>query len=217
MLKKTGIVLDLITDIDMMLFVEKGIRGGVSSIFHRYAKANNPYLFDTYEPTEPTSYLSYLDANNLYGWSMSQCLPYGHFNWLTEEEKIKLDITKLKADGSDGYIFEVDLEYPSSLHSSHSDFPLAPERKHIQVEHLSPYSKELLQNLTGKQCLTKIEKLVPNLYDKEKYIVHYRNLQLYVELGLKIKKIHRVLKFKQCPWLKKYIDFNTEKKEKCKE
>ncbi|VDI75581.1 Hypothetical predicted protein [Mytilus galloprovincialis] len=97
-------------------------------------------------------------ANNLYGWSMSQCLPYGHFNWLTEEEKIKLDITKLKADGSDGYIFEVDLEYPTSLHSSHSDFPLAPERKHIQVEHLSPYSKELLQNLTGKQCLTKIEK-----------------------------------------------------------
>ncbi|XP_071153082.1 uncharacterized protein [Mytilus edulis] len=216
MLKKTGIVLDLITDIDMMLFVEKGIRGGVSSIFHRYAKANNPYLFDTYEPTEPTSYLSYLDANNLYGWSMSQCLPYGHFNWLTEEEKIKLDITKLKADGSDGYIFEVDLEYPTSLHSSHSDFPLAPERKHIQVEHLSPYSKELLQNITGKQCLTKIEKLVPNLYDKEKYIVHYRNLQLYVELGLKIKKIHRVLKFKQCPWLKKYIDFNTEKRKNAK-
>ncbi|VDI79371.1 Hypothetical predicted protein [Mytilus galloprovincialis] len=123
---------------------------------------------------------------------MSQCLPYGHFNWLTEEEKIKLDITKVKADSSDGYIS-----------------PLAPERKHIQVEHVSPYSKELLHNLTGKQCLTKIEKLFPNLYDKEKYIVHYRNLQLYVELGMKIKKIHRVIKFKQSPWLKKHIDFNT--------
>lgn len=107
--------LDLITDIDMLLFIEKGLRGGVSSIFHRYAKANNPYLIDDYDPSKETLYLGYFDANNLYGWAMSQHLPYGFFSWVNEGEdieKLKNNIGSLTPNSNEGYILEVDLEYP---------------------------------------------------------------------------------------------------------
>ncbi|XP_071138725.1 uncharacterized protein [Mytilus edulis] len=215
MLKKTGVVLDLITDIDMLLFIEKGLRGGVSSIFHRYAKANNPYLINDYDPSKETSYLGYFDANNLYGWAMSQHLTYGFFSWVNEGEdieKLKNNIGSLTPNSNEGYILEVDLEYPPALHDEHSDFPLAPERQTIRTEDLSPYSRKMLEELLGKKTLGSCEKLVPNLHDKEKYVIHYRNLQLYLELGMRLKKVHRVLKFRQSPWLKTYIDFNTNKR-----
>ena len=211
MLKKTGMVLDLIWDVDMLLFMEKGLRGGVSSIFHRYAKANNPH-FDDYNPEEPTSYLGYFDANNLYGWSMSQPLPYGQFSWIDDDRQkgqLVSNIQSLRPDSSHGYIFEVDLEYPESLHDAHSDFPLAPERMTVKTEDLSPYSKSMLTEVLGKKCLPKTEKLIPNL-------LHHRVLSLYLDLGLKVKSVRRVLKYKQSPWLKEYIDFNTEKRKHAK-
>ncbi|GFY67148.1 uncharacterized protein TNIN_416021 [Trichonephila inaurata madagascariensis] len=203
-LKMTKVRLELLTDINMHLFIEKGIRRGVAMISHRYAKANNAYL-STYDSTLPSSYIIYLDANNLYGWAMSQHLPTHDFSW-TDEDVNFMDVPN---DSDIGYIFEVDLEYPDELHDLHNCYPLAPEKIEVSVSECSPYTKNIAKEFSILKSKS-VEKLVPNLKNKTKYVLHYRNLKLYVQLGLKVKKIHKILKFKQSPWLKNYIDFNTE-------
>jgi len=208
-LKMTGVELELFTDPDMYLFIEDGLRGGISMISNRYAKANNPYI-QNYDPSLPNNYITYLDANNLYGWAMSQPLPTHDFAWLTDEEIEEFDVTEIPEDSEDGYILEVDLEYPQELHDSHSDYPLAPEEMKISTEMLSPYCKQLHDDLNLGNA--PVSKLVPNLNHKSKYILHYRNLQLYLSLGMRLKNIHRVLVFAQSPWLQSYISFNTEKR-----
>ena len=212
LLKKTGVKLELLTDYDMYLFVERGLRGGISQSSKRYVKANNSLAPD-FDPTKPTSYIMYLDANNLYGWAMSQYLPTGNFRWLStnnlDEDDYKA-IINISPDFHTGCILEVDLEYPKELHDMHNDYPLAPESIEVQDEWLSPYQRGLL----GKTKLQKIKKLVPNLMDKTKYIVHYRNLQLYLSLGMRLKKIHRILAFDQSPWMEPYIRMNTELRKK---
>ena len=211
MLKQTRVRLELINDIDMYLMVEKGIRGGISMVSQRYAKANNPYVPD-YDDTKPTNHLMYLDANNLYGWAMSQSLPHDGFAWVDEPDTI--DYMNTKEDAETGYILEVDLEYPHELHDDHNDYPLAPETTTIPISELSDFTKKLRKelNMKGKGS----EKLIPNLRNKEKYVVHYRNLQLYVSLGLKVTKVHRVLMFQQSKWLGEYINLNTEKRKEAK-
>ena len=208
-LKMTDVELGLLTDPDMYLFIEEGLRGGISMISSRYSKANNPYVPD-YDPTQENSYVMYFDANNLYGWAMSQPLPTGKFDWLTEQEIAELDITDVTDDNEEGYILEVDLQYPTELHDLHNDYPLAPEKMKIPSAMLSSYCQELSEclNLRGGT----VSKLVPNLRDKTNYVVHYRNLKQYLKLGMRLTKIHRVLVFQQRPWLKSYIDFNTEKR-----
>ena len=208
-LKMTGVELELLTDPDMYLFIEEGLRGGISMISNRYSKANNPYVSD-YDPTKETTYLMYLDANNLYGWAMSQPLPTGEFAWLTENEIQRLNIEDIPDDNDDGYILEVDLSYPSELHDLHNDYPLAPEKFTVSPDMLSPYCHDLATDL--RQKTSAVTKLVPNLQDKSHYVVHYRNLKQYLDLGMRLTKIHRVLIFNQSPWLKSYIDFNTEKR-----
>lgn len=208
MLKKTEVELELLTDLDIYLMIESGIRGGVSMISTKYAKANNEYVKD-YDSSNPLIYLMYYDANNLYGWAMSQYLPLRDFCWLTPQEVENLEIDKV-ADNSDvGYILEVDLKYCEHLHEDHSEYPLAPEQMKILDNMLSPYSLELkkLLGLGG----TPTRKLTPNLYDKSKYVIHYRNLKQYMQLGMQLTQVYRVVKFTQAPWLKPYIDFNTEK------
>ena len=202
LLKMTGVKLQLLTDYDMFLFVEKGLRGGISQVSHRYAKPNNP-LTPNFDPAKQTSYAMYLDANNLYGWAMSQYLPTGNFEWVSTDEST---IRNLPPDSPTGCILEVDLEYPDELHDMHNDYPLAPESMVVQDEWLSPYQKQIL----GTQKLPPVRKLVLNLRSKTKYVVHYRNLQLYLSLGLRLKKIHRVLAFDQSPWMEPYIRMNTE-------
>ena len=197
LLKKTQVELELITDYDMYLFIEKGLRGGISMVSKRFAKANNKYLQD-YDPEQPSSYIQYLDANNLYGWAMSQPLPTGNFKWSKT----------YKTDGAKGYILEVDLEYPKELHESHNSYPLAPEKLKVPYEWMSPYQKSLATpDVTA-------EKLIPNLRNKEKYVLHYRNLQLYCDLGMRVTKVHRVLEFDQSPWMEPYITMNTELRKK---
>ena len=204
--KLTKVELDLLDNEEMYTFFERSIRGGVSQISKRFAKANNPSC-QNFDPSSPLSFLIYLDANNLYGWAMSQYLPTRNFRWLSLEEINNLDIHSLNVLAKFGYIFEVDLEYPATLHYSHSDYPLAPEKLTITESMLSNFQQKFPKNQKRQS-----EKLTPNLYDKQNYVVHARNLLFYLKQGLIIKKIHRVLTFEQSPWLKKYIDFNTEKR-----
>lgn len=214
MLFKTKIELELITDNDKYEFLEKGKRGGISTIIKRYAKANNKYML-LYNKEEASKYIMYLDANNLYGWAMCQSLPYSCFRWLEEEEINKLDLTKNRENDDKSYFLEVDLEYPAELHNLHNDYPLAPENVEVSVKTASPYTQKLA-NLNGILNWNPCNKLVPNLNNKEKYVLHLRNLQLYLSLGLKLTKIYRVMEFKQKPWLKEYIDFNTIQRSKAK-
>ena len=145
---------------------------------------------------------------------MIQYLPKGNFKWMSEREISKIDPGKYKADGRKGLILEVDLEYPQELHDLHNDYPLAPEKVKVSKSMLSEYCKKIADKY--KISIGLVSKLIPTLRDKKEYILHYRNLQLYLDLGLKIKKVHRVLKFDQSPWLKQYIDFNTEKRKNAK-
>ena len=135
MLKMTGINLELITDIDQQLFIERGMRGGISFIAHRHARANNPYM-KCYNPEDDKTYIIYLDANNLYGWPMSRPLAYRNFKWV--EPKYYAE----KVEGI-GYIYEVDLECPSELHHLHNDYPLAAEKIKVTDEMLSDYCKDI--------------------------------------------------------------------------
>ena len=210
MLKMTETELELMSDVDMFQFIEKGMRGGISYIANRYGKANNKYM-ENYNPKEASKYIMYLDANNLYGWAMSQYLPTGGFEWLTEKE---VDLSKYNDESEKGLILEVDLEYPEELHDLHNDYPLAAEKIKVTEGMLSPYCREIAEKFELKVGM--VEKLVPTLFNKERYVLHYRNLQLYMSLGLKLTKIHRALKFNQSPWLKTYIDFNTQKRAKAK-
>ena len=213
MLKMTNIKLELMTDIDMFQFTEKGMHGGVSYIANRYRKANNKYMKE-YDEKAPSKYIVHLDANNLYGWAMSQYLPTGNFKWMTDKEISKIDLGKYKADGKKGLILEVDLEYPQELHDIHNDYPVTPEKVKVSNNMLSDYCKKIAEKYNISIGL--VSKLIPTLRDKKEYVLHYRNLQLYLDLGLKIKKVHRVLKFDQSPWLKQYIDVNTEKRKHAK-
>ena len=213
MLKMTNIKLELMTDIDMYQFIEKGMRGGISYIANRYGEANNKYI-KNYDPKKPSKYIMYLDANNLYGWAMSQSLPTGGFIWLSQDKIDNLDLAKYKHNGKRGIILEVDLHYPKELHDLHNDYPLAAEQVKVPNEKLSKYCKKIAKKFGIQTGL--VYKLIPTLSDKEKYVLHYRNLELYMHLGLKVKKVHRVLEFDQSPWLKQYIDFNTQKRTNAK-
>ncbi len=183
MLKYTGVSLDLISDPDMYLMVERGIRGGVSTIMKRYAKSNNKYV-KGYDKESESVFIPYLDANNLYGWAMDNPLPVRDFRWMREEE--------LGGWKSVPCILEVDLEYPDELHDLHNEYPLAPEKLKIG----------------------EVDKLVPNLNNKTKYVLHYETLKLYLRLGLKLTKIHRGITFEERDFMKKYIKLNTDMRTK---
>ena len=138
MVKMTNIKLELMTDVDMFQFIEKGMRGGVSYIANRYGKANNKYM-NEYNEKAPSKYIMYRDANNLYSWAMSQYLPTGNFRWMTDKEISKVDLAKYKENGKKGLILEVDLEYPQELHNLHSDYPVTPEKVKVSNDMLSAY------------------------------------------------------------------------------
>ena len=146
--------------------------------------------------------------SNLYGWGLSSYLPYGGFNLLKNIDGF--DVNSISQKSPIGYFLEVDLKYPDELHELHNDYPLAPEKLAVSSDMLSKYCKKIADKYEIK--VGDVKKLIPNLGNKTKYVLHYRNLQLYLSLGMKLTKIHRVLKFNQSDWMKKYIDFNTEKR-----
>ena len=204
LLKYTGINLELLTDSTMHLFIERGLQGGISMESRRYCKANNKYLQD-HNPMEEPSYIMYYDANNLYGWAMSQPLPVGKFAWC-QVYPTQQQIMKWRPNRKIGYILEVDLEYPEELHDEHNAYPLAPEKQIAPKEWLSLYQRALVEGQTED----KTEKLLLTLRDKTRYVVHYKALQQYLRLGMKLKKIHKILKFEQRAWMEPYISLNTE-------
>ena len=194
-LKKTKIKLELLTDVDMLLMVEKGIRGGICHAIYRYAKANKKYM-KNYNKDKEESFLQYLDANNLCGWAMSQKLPISGFKWEKDKSKFTKEFIKNYDEDSDkGYILEVDVKYPKKLHDLQSDLPFSPERMKID----------------------KCKKLVCNLHNKKKYAVHIRSLKKALNHGLILKKVHRLIQFNQEACLKPYIDMNTELRKKMQE
>ena len=208
MLKMSDVELRKSSDIDMYLF-EKGLRGGISYIVKRPSKANNKQIKNC-DPTKLSKYISYLDMNNLYGQRMSGYLPYSGFKWLKNIDNF--DVNSILEKSPIGYFLEVDLEYPKKLHELHNNYPLGPEKLAIPYD-MSDYCKRIADKYGIN--VGNVKKLAPNLGGKTNYIVRYRNFQLYLSLGIKLTKIHKVLKFKQSDWMKIYIDFNTKKRKKC--
>ena len=189
-LKMTNIDLELLSDPNMLLMFEKGIRGGISIISNRYGEANNKYMGRGFDRKKLIKYLMYLDANNLYGCAMSMKLPTHGFKWLTSGEMEKLFNNQVvQVWEKTPCILEVDIEYPEELHDLHNDYPFCPEKV---------------------KCKNGVEKLIPNLRDKTKYVIHYKNLIQCLKAGMKLKKIHRGIKFVESEWMKTYIDMNTK-------
>ena len=187
-LKKANVELELLTDYDMLLMAEEGIRGGICHAVNRYARANNYYVKD-YDKTKESSYIQYLDANNLYCAAMSKKLPIKGFKWLDNIERIDEEFIKEYNEINDkGYVIEADVDYPQELHDLHGDMPFLSER----------------------MLINKTKKLVCNLHNKKNYVAHINILKQALNYGLKLKKAHRVIEFEQEAWLKKYIDFNTD-------
>ncbi|XP_022777982.1 uncharacterized protein LOC111319486 [Stylophora pistillata] len=180
-LKMTEVKLSLLDDVNMLHMFEKGIRGGISMVTKRHSQANNRYMGKKFDKSKPSKFITYLDANSLYGWAMSKSLPTGGFKWVDEK-----DFEDWK---NFPCILEVDLlPIDKELHDHFDDYPPAPENL-----------------LVGN-----VHKLVCTLNGKKKYIVHHEALKLYMSLGIEIGKIHRIIRFEESPWMKKYIDLNTE-------
>ena len=169
----------------MLLMFEWGIRGGITQAVCKYTSANKKYMGDRFDPKSESSYLQYLDANNLYGWAMSQPLPTGGFKWVDVNPN---EISELATRTDKGYVLEVDVSYPKEWHNQHNDLSFMCERMEING----------------------VEKLVPSLRDKKNYVIHIQALNQVLQHGLRLDRIHRVIEFDQSPWLKTYIDFNTQ-------
>lgn len=200
MLKHTQVEIELLTDIDKLLFVERGMRGGICQCSHRHITANNKYL-KNYDPAKESNYLLYLDVNNLYGWAMSQHLPISHFAWcedinLNDVDKVAEKIMTTSDTADTGYFLEVDLSYGQELHMKHNDFAFCCEHK-----------------TTGG---SKEKKLLLTLTEKKNYVIHYRMLKQALKHGLKLKKVHKILQFHQTAWLNEYIMLNTIERTKSK-
>ena len=206
-LKHAGAELDLIIHPQMYLMIENSIHGGSRPSPTDSLKANNPLLPDFY-PSKPTTFITYLDANNLYGSAQSEPLPVGNFKFLNTDEITTFDLMSVPEDAPTGYIIDCDLDYPSHLHDAHSDYLLAPEHLVVSPEMLSPFAR----NLSGKGWRP-AQKLIRNLYSKIHYVTHYRNLQFYLKHGLVLTKIHRVLSFTQRPWHKPWIQLCTSQRQ----
>ena len=184
-LKKTGVTLELLTDVNMLLLFEKGVRGGM---------ANNKYM-KNYDATKKSIFIVYLDANNLYGWGMSNNLPLESFKWETVLSIIADDFIKNYDEKSYiGYLFYADIAYPKNLYELHKDLSFLPDRMKVN----------------------KVNKLIASVYDKNNYSIHIYALKQALNHGLIFKKVHNAISFRHSAWLKPYIDMNTKLRTKAK-
>ena len=198
-LKMTGVTLVYITDDKLRLLLETNMRGGPSAFMgKRYVKRGERKIV-------------YEDWTNLYGWSMSQYLPTGNFREIKVTRKSLKTILKSPDKDKHGFLIEGDLEYPSNIHEKTKHFPFLPEKKTKKVEDFSPYMT------TNKPKKYKpAEKLIMDQTSKQRYFLHYRDKKFYIRHGIRILNVHTVYKYKQYPWLEKYIKYNTEQRKKAK-
>ena len=233
-LKCTKVKLELLTDIEMVLMVEKGIRGGLTQVVKRHAVANHKYL-PGYDASKKSVFLQYLDANNLYGYALSQKLPSDGFKW-DNIDKFTSDFVKNYNDNGDkGYLLEVDVEYSKDLPSAHGDITFLPERRYKILKHhyqkrISPINIEEYGTDVRKKIARahkKVNKafnishepenkLIAAVQDKNKYVCNISTLKIVLDHGLRLIKVHRAIEFIHSAWLKKHIDEYRIKK-KCEE
>ena len=203
-LLESKVKLPYIENSDVHLMLEKGIRGGITNAIKRRTSDN----------------ILYIDANNLYGYAMSQYLPYDNFEIALFDESIYKDKTieqfieilmDIKSDSDKGMILEVDIDYPIDLHDLHNDFPLLPLNRKVDQSELSEFQKKLIE-----KKFSPCNKLVLDLKDKKNYVIHYRMLQFAIKAGLKLRNVHRIITFNQKPFMKSYIDGNSLSRAKAK-
>ena len=161
---------------------------------------------DRYVKSDKNKKILYGDANNLYGFAMSQTLPYDDIKFETENVCLE-EILNTPDYNDKGYFLEVDLEYPHNIRQKTKFFPFCPENKTVSIDDFSPYMKSIMS-----ENYVSHKKLICDWTDKKNYLIHYRMLKFYVRHGMKIKKVHNVISFKQSKWLEKYIDFNKQKR-----
>lgn len=211
-LKYSKVEMHYIQDINMHLFIEKALRGGLScggSL--RYAKANSKYT-SSYDSTKPEAYIQYVDMNSLYPTALSYKLPVRDFRFLKAEETRKKfqfasNIMRMDADGEKGYFLAVDVEFPAGFHDKFDDFPIFPVKRQVGLSELSKFQIELIEKLNIHQNCLKAPKLVADLNIREDYVVHIKHLQYALSLGVKLRKVRKVLEFTQDAWLGDYISW----------
>jgi hypothetical protein len=211
MLKVTGVNIELLCDSEYYQAFEAMKRGGMVNVPHRYAKAQNKYTraedagqLNVGAAEDDDTFIAYYDVNSSYASSLSEPLPLSDFRWLSAEEIESIDLLKVSDDSETGYLVVCDLTYPEALHDQHNDLPLAPHRVKITKNMLSPFLKD---NASFHHVPS--EKLMNTLYPKENYTLHYRTYKFYVAHGLIVKKIHKVMSFKQAPYIRPFIELNT--------
>jgi len=202
-----------IQDENMYNLFERGIRGGMTFTNIHRARAR---ITELQNNTNESRHLSYIDVNNLYGSSLSKSLPHSNFKWLNEDEigyfSNEVNIQAIDDDSEIGYIFDLDLEYPASIHDDTADFPLAPEMQMIEQKMFSSYMKDLYKKVRPNTNFSSTKKLLLHQFDRENYVVHYSILKFYLFMGMKVKKVHSGVKFTQKPWLRTFIDMNSQKR-----
>ncbi|XP_021958954.1 uncharacterized protein LOC110854831 [Folsomia candida] len=208
-------------DVTMHCWFETALRGGVCGVGGvRAAEANNKYMGEKYDETKTDSYISFLDINNLYGSAMCSALPEKDYKWLTEYELSRVRanpnafVNSLQDDAETGYFFEVNLEIPPEIHNKLNDYPPAPTKRCVNKDEVAPHQHQQIQDLQVPESMFKNAKLVADLLPKQHYVTHYRNLKMYIKLGLVITQVHRAVKFTQRAWMKPFILFNTEMRKK---
>ena len=203
--------LELLTDLDHYLFLSKAMRGGLSIVSKRYSRANHPSLGEKYDSSKPLKFLHFVDANNLYGKVMMEYLPVGGFRWMKREELTEEFVCALSADGDYGCFVQCTMLYPPALHDLHDDYPLAPVKRKIRYEDLSPVAREMCDRHKLKGTLNR-EKLIGTFEVRREYVLHYRNLQFYLKLGMRVVEFQAGLIFRQAPVMKSYIEFNSQRR-----
>ena len=210
--------IELMFDPEMIALCEKNIRGGVSFVNERHVQLANYEDKKEGENIENKvqDQLLYIDANNLYSVAQSAPMPHSNYEWCSNADltELKSNVQHIPIDNDLGFILEVDLKYPNHLHADHASLPLLPDHCEFTFDDLSPFSQASLQLLRGEKQAKKYraQKLVTNVKDKQRYVLHYRNLQTYLKAGLEIGYVHRAIKFTQKRYLKPYIDKCTQKR-----